>query len=297
MVLKKQTILYTLIILALSVYNMAGAEKASTKCAELDKISNRICLRLNSLGYNTDNITKDNLQLPQIRSKYDMLIRKVANKTELPGFLEDISNLGKKNGLEFENFQPLGIKSGYFYNLKPIKIIASAQQSQFEQFIASLSTLPRLISLYKKPDFSCQQPNLIKAELVLIFPYFEDEDKSSVNEDGYHFSRLNDIPDLPNPKFICILNSNPNRIREKLENYSLSSLKFIGTMRVDDTDDLSALIMTPDNIVHRVKKNNYLGTNHGKIINISEQRVDLIEVFTDKSGNQQRRELFLLLVQ
>lgn len=120
--------------------------------------------------------------------------------------MEDVSNLGKKSGLEFENFQPLGIKLGYFYNLKPIKITANARQLQFEQFISSLSTLPRLISLYKKPDFSCQQPTLIKAELVLVFPYLEDDGKPSVNESGYHFSRLNDIPDLPNPKVICISN-------------------------------------------------------------------------------------------
>lgn len=89
----------------------------------------------------------------------------------------------------------------------------------------------------------------------------------------------------------------PNRVREELEKYSLGSLKMMGTMRVSGAGDLWALILAPDGVVHRVQKNNYLGSNHGKIVGISEQRVDLKEIVADGPGRWQEREAFLSLTQ
>lgn len=89
----------------------------------------------------------------------------------------------------------------------------------------------------------------------------------------------------------------PNRVREELEKYSLGSLKMMGTVRAGGSNDLWALILAPDNVVHRVQKNNYLGNNHGKIVNISEQRLDLKEIVVDGPGRWQEREAFLSLTQ
>lgn len=89
----------------------------------------------------------------------------------------------------------------------------------------------------------------------------------------------------------------PNRVREELEKYSLGSLKMKGTFRVGGGNELWALILAPDGVVHRVQKNNYLGTNHGKILNITEQRVDLKEIVPDGPGRWQERDAFLSLTQ
>ncbi|HQD55777.1 MAG TPA: pilus assembly protein PilP [Candidatus Competibacteraceae bacterium] len=89
----------------------------------------------------------------------------------------------------------------------------------------------------------------------------------------------------------------PNRVREELEKYSLGSLKMMGTFRMGGSDQLWALILAPDGVVHRVQKNNYLGTNHGKIINVTEQRVDLKEIVPDGPGRWQERDAFLSLTQ
>lgn len=89
---------------------------------------------------------------------------------------------------------------------------------------------------------------------------------------------------------------NPNRVREELEKYSLGSLKMAGTVRVGGKGDLWALVSAPDGVVHRVQKNNYLGNNHGKIINISEDRIDLKEIVPDGPGRWQERESFLSLM-
>lgn len=90
----------------------------------------------------------------------------------------------------------------------------------------------------------------------------------------------------------------PNRVREELEKYSLGSLKLMGTFRMGGGGgELWALVLAPDNVVHRVRKNNYLGSNHGKIIGITEQQVELKEIVPDGPGRWQERQSFLSLSQ
>jgi type IV pilus assembly protein PilP len=87
----------------------------------------------------------------------------------------------------------------------------------------------------------------------------------------------------------------PNRIQEELEKYSLASLKMMGTLRMED-GNLWALIKAPDGVVHRVQKGNYLGSDHGKITAITEQRVQLIEIVTE-SNHWIERDAFLSLAE
>jgi len=89
----------------------------------------------------------------------------------------------------------------------------------------------------------------------------------------------------------------PGRIREELEKYALGSLKMMGTFRMGGSEALWALILAPDGVVHRVQKNNYLGINHGRIVGITEQRVDLQEIVPDGPGRWQERDAFLSLTQ
>lgn len=89
----------------------------------------------------------------------------------------------------------------------------------------------------------------------------------------------------------------PNRVREELEKYSLGSLKMMGTFRMGGSEELWALIMAPDGVVHRVQKNNYLGNNHGRIVSVTEQRIDLQEIVPDGPGRWQERDAFLSLTQ
>ena len=89
----------------------------------------------------------------------------------------------------------------------------------------------------------------------------------------------------------------PNRVREELEKYSLGSIKMMCTFRMGGNNELWALILAPDGVVHRVQNNNYLGTNHGKIVDITEQRLDLREIVPDGPGRWQERDAFLSLTQ
>lgn len=75
-----------------------------------------------------------------------------------------------------------------------------------------------------------------------------------------------------------------SRRKEPLERYPLGELSFVGTLSKADSKKLKALVKTLSGSVHAVEEGGYMGKNHGKIIGISESKVDLIEVVPNGSG-------------
>lgn len=92
----------------------------------------------------------------------------------------------------------------------------------------------------------------------------------------------------------------PDRPREELEKYTLGSLQMVGTYRsiAQEDSELWALIRAPDGIIHRIRKGNYMGTNHGRIENITDQRIDLREIVPNtQNGGWEERNAFLSLAE
>lgn len=80
----------------------------------------------------------------------------------------------------------------------------------------------------------------------------------------------------------------PTRPREALEEYPLDSLSYVGTLAQDKSS--WALIRDPDGTVHRVSTGNYLGQNHGKIVAITPQEIQLRELVRKPSGGWLERK-------
>jgi type IV pilus assembly protein PilP len=101
-----------------------------------------------------------------------------------------------------------------------------------------------------------------------------------------------DLPDPFRPRKLSAgkaggLQPNLNRPREPLENYAVESLKFVGTL--EQSGAAFALVKTPDNVLYRVKKGNYVGQNFGVITNIEETGVTLKEIVLDTAGDWAER--------
>ena len=91
------------------------------------------------------------------------------------------------------------------------------------------------------------------------------------------------------------LKPNFNRNREELENFSLDSLRMMGTLELNS--ELWGIVRSPDGTIHRVQVGNNLGRNHGKIIGISEESIDLNEIIQDGQGGWQERDAALALAE
>lgn len=80
---------------------------------------------------------------------------------------------------------------------------------------------------------------------------------------------------------------------EELEGYALDSLRMVGTLERQNTQ--WALVRDPAGVVHRVRSGNYMGENYGKILDVSENRIQLLEKVWDGHGNWTEREAQLAL--
>ena len=87
-----------------------------------------------------------------------------------------------------------------------------------------------------------------------------------------------------------------DRVKEPLEDFPLDTLRLKGT--IDDKEGIKwGLIFAPDNTIHRVIEGNYLGQNHGRIISVSDQTIELTEIVPDGLGNYIERSSAITLIE
>ena len=87
-----------------------------------------------------------------------------------------------------------------------------------------------------------------------------------------------------------------DRVKEPLEDFPLDTLRLKGT--IDDKDGVKwGLIFAPDNTIHRVIEGNFMGQNHGRIISVSDQTIDLTEIVPDGLGNYIERSSAVALIE
>jgi type IV pilus assembly protein PilP len=79
----------------------------------------------------------------------------------------------------------------------------------------------------------------------------------------------------------------PNRVRQYLEQFPVNSLRMVGTLQQDGT--FYALIRDPEGGVHRVTIGDYMGQDHGRILAITENAIELDEIVRDGVGGWLKR--------
>ncbi len=86
-----------------------------------------------------------------------------------------------------------------------------------------------------------------------------------------------------------------NRRKEELESYALDSIRMVGIL--EQLGVTWGLVKTKDGTIHRVKTGNYMGQNHGRIVQISEDKIDLTEIVQDGTGGYTERQASLALAE
>ena len=73
-----------------------------------------------------------------------------------------------------------------------------------------------------------------------------------------------------------------DRPREPLESYPLDALDMVGTLGL--TADVTALVKDPDGVIHRIRPDNYMGQNYGRVTGIFEDRIEIVELIPNGVG-------------
>jgi type IV pilus assembly protein PilP len=89
------------------------------------------------------------------------------------------------------------------------------------------------------------------------------------------------------------LRPDTRRNREFLEQFSLDTLRMVGTLRLNDRT--YGLIKTKDGLVHRVLPGNYMGQADGKVTEVTPSKISVVEVVPDGLGGYMERPASLAL--
>jgi type IV pilus assembly protein PilO len=106
-------------------------------------------------------------QLVEIEERFGTLLNQLPSDTEVPGLLEDITQMGLNSGLEFESItlQPETAKE--FYIELPISIVVQGTYHDLGTFVSSIASLPRIVTLH---DFTIApvegNPDLLKMSIL-----------------------------------------------------------------------------------------------------------------------------------
>jgi len=162
-----------------------------------------------------------------------------------------------------------------------------------------MSDLTRYVDATKASSTGRELEPLPEAEEYIPFEYTAQERK-----DPFALSEWMRAATListnPEPDVSNGISPDPDRPREELEKYEIGALQMVGTFQnIRPGEDLFALIKAPDGIIHRITEGKYMGTNHGRINNITETRIDLREIVPDEKtgGGWQERDAFLTLAE
>jgi len=85
----------------------------------------------------------------------------------------------------------------------------------------------------------------------------------------------------------------PDRSREYLEGFPLDTLGMVGTLYIGNT--MYGLVQTSDGLIHRVVPGNYMGQNDGRITDITESEITLVEIISDGIGGYIERDAAISL--
>jgi type IV pilus assembly protein PilP len=80
----------------------------------------------------------------------------------------------------------------------------------------------------------------------------------------------------------------PDRPAEFLESFPLDTLRIVGTLDINET--VYGLVQTSDGLIHRVVPGNYMGQNDGRITDITESEIVLVEIISDGIGGYIERD-------
>jgi type IV pilus assembly protein PilP len=96
------------------------------------------------------------------------------------------------------------------------------------------------------------------------------------------FDRPVEIREIRHLQAVSTVEPDDNRVKEFLEQFTFDSLSMVGSLARSGVD--WTLMQDPEGGVHRVKLGNFLGRNHGKIVEMTQSYIAVIEIVSD--GNE-----------
>jgi type IV pilus assembly protein PilO len=102
-------------------------------------------------AYQVSNLEALKRQMADVEESFSELLKQLPTDTEVPGLLEDITEIGQNSGLNFDVISLAPEKKVNFYIELPINIQVKGSYHQLGEFVSGMAALPRIVTVH---DFS-----------------------------------------------------------------------------------------------------------------------------------------------
>jgi type IV pilus assembly protein PilO len=146
----------TLVVLLIAILGLGYYFRISDLNLQLEKLrSEEVSLKkvFEEKAFEAANIDAYRQQMAEIEQSFSALLSQLPTDTEVPGMLEDITEIGFGSSLEIESIELQPEIAAEFYVELPIRIIASGGYHDFGSFVSGIAGLPRIVTLH---DFTIE---------------------------------------------------------------------------------------------------------------------------------------------
>lgn len=111
----------------------------------------QLLAQYNTKAFEAANLEAYRAQMVELEAKFGALLEQLPKDTEVPGLLEDITELAYGSGLSMRSIALQPEKAQEYYVELPIKIDVAGGYHDFGAFVSGVAALPRIVTLH---DFS-----------------------------------------------------------------------------------------------------------------------------------------------
>ena len=87
-------------------------------------------------------------QMKDVEGRFAELLKQLPTEKEVPGLLEDITEIGRSSGLNIQSISLGGEKKNEIFIELPINIKVSGTYHQMGQFVSGVAAIPRIVTLH-----------------------------------------------------------------------------------------------------------------------------------------------------
>ncbi len=158
-------------------YQAMAIELQSHRATELE-----LQRKLSEVRSIAANLTSFQEEISELELELSEIIRQLPNKKELEVLLTDLSNLGKKSGVEIKSFRRKNEVMHNFYAEVPINLSLEGEFHNIARFFDLMAKLPRIVNMGSL-DIKVEKENEVATRLKVsgtatAFRFVGDDEKS-----------------------------------------------------------------------------------------------------------------------
>ena len=257
------------------------------------------------------------LQQRQADTELARLEQQLPDQQAMAVLLNDINAAGQARGVQFSLFKPGTARPQAHYVALPIAIQLRGGYHAMGALLADLARLPRIVTVHELV-LTAGKDRLLTLDAVLHAYRLPDAHERAAQAAlaakaagaaaatalAWHPLAVVEVPPYEAAAFADPFGAlsvspqgsaaapDPRRPREALEGVALAAMRMVGSVRQDGR--LSALLLAGER-VYRVAVGQYLGQDHGRVTQVSEQALEYRELLREPGGGWRERRGSLAL--